>query len=74
MNKMYSNQNPPMQYQRPNMPYQNYAPMHRPPYQNHQTMPPSSVPMNNPISSSEKVVGKKPCNILVRELWLGGIP
>ena len=26
------------------------------------------------ISSTEKILGQKPCNILVRELWLGGIP
>jgi len=72
MNKGYPNQ--PMQYQRPNMPYQNYPPMSRPPYQSYQPVQNNNVPMNNPPTSSEKVVGKKPCNILVRELWLGGIP
>ena len=73
MNKIYPNQ--PMPYQRQNMPYQNYAPMPRAPYQNYQNPHhQSNVGMNNPISSSEKVLGKKPCNILVRELWLGGIP
>lgn len=72
MNKMYPNQ--PMPYQRPNMPYQNYAPMQRAPYQNYSSMNTPNVQSNNPVSSSEKVVGQKPCNILVRELWLGGIP
>jgi hypothetical protein len=70
MNKMYPN--PPMPYQRPNMPYPNYAPIQqRPPFQNYNTQ---NLQSNNPISTSEKVVGQKPCNILVRELWLGGIP
>lgn len=46
----------------------NHHPMHRqfnpyPPNNNH----PESLP-------SEKILGEKPCNILVRELWLGGIP
>ncbi len=48
--KMY----PPMQY-----PYPNYPPMQtRPPYP--YQAPPSSFP------ASEKIVGQKPCNILVR--------
>lgn len=49
MNKMYPNQ--PMPYQRPNMPYQNYAPppMQRPPYQNYNA---PNVQVNNPISIS----------------------
>lgn len=47
----------------------NHHPMHRqfnpyPPNSNH---PSESLP-------SEKILGEKPCNILVRELWLGGIP
>jgi hypothetical protein len=48
MNKMYPNQ--PMPYQKPNMPYQNYAPpMQRPPYQNYNA---PNLQANNPISSS----------------------
>lgn len=49
MNKGYSNQN--MSYQRPNLPYQNYAPMPRAPYQNYSSMNTSVVPMNNQSSN-----------------------
>lgn len=51
MNKMYQNQNQPMQYQRPNMSYQNYPQMPRAPYQNYQSMS-SNTPINNSASSS----------------------
>jgi hypothetical protein len=60
----------------PNYPpaYQNYPPIRQPqqqqPYPNY--LPPNP-PANNPIPS-EQIVGNKPSRVLVRELWLGGIP
>mgnify|MGYP002370132678 FL=1 len=65
-NKMYQNGPMPFQ-QRPNMHYQPYPPMQRPHFN-------SYAQSHGQPSASEKIVGSKPCNILVRELWLGGIP
>jgi hypothetical protein len=31
-------------------------------------------PIGGPMQASERVIGEKPCRMLVRELWLGGIP
>jgi len=63
-----------MPYQRPNPSYQNYPPITRGPYPNYQPMPTQNLTPNNSAGLSEKIIGQKPCNILVRELWLGGIP
>lgn len=58
---------PPKPFQAPG--YQNY-PSYPRPYPNYL---PQNPPMNQ-VPNSEQIVGNKPCNILVRELWLGGIP
>jgi hypothetical protein len=65
-----------MPYQQP-MGYPPYpGPMHRNNYPSYHPspmqMPPN--PMQMPISTTERILGDKPCRILVRELWLGGIP
>ena len=67
--KTYPHQN--MGYQPPPMPYHYPPMMPYPPY-----MPPHMVPHQQSFTSDQgdKKVGEKPCNILVRELWIGGIP
>lgn len=70
-------------YQNPNMPYG------EPPVNSYQPFPHPAQrqpfnyyypPQNNQFNSNlqvnvaEKIVGQKPCNVIVRELWLGGIP
>ncbi len=66
-NRPYAPQAP--AYGQPNNSYQNY-PTRTYPQQNY-----SQNNQNNYSSfPTEKIVGEKPCNILVRELWLGGIP
>ena len=65
-NKMYQNGPIPFR-QRLNMHLHPFPPMQRPHFN-------SYARSHGKPSASEKIVGTKPCNILVRELWLGGIP
>lgn len=57
---------PPTPYQLPPHPY--YAPP-RPYYP-----PAPAPPTGSSVGASEPQQGQKPCNVLVRELWIGGIP
>jgi hypothetical protein len=70
----YQNPNMPYAEQQPN-PYQPYPPqMQRQPFNYY--YPPQNNQFNSNLqpNAAEKIVGQKPCNVLVRELWLGGIP
>jgi hypothetical protein len=61
----------------PQMGYPSYPqPIQRNPYPSYHPPPMQYAqnPIGGPLQASERVIGEKPCRMLVRELWLGGIP